>query len=56
MTNKTKAKLLSTILTGTLLLSGCGERSECNIPTRHVHKYIKQSIFLYDLENNITIS
>lgn len=41
MKNKNKIKVLSYILASTLLLSGCGKKSECNIPTRHVHKYVK---------------
>lgn len=28
-------------LVTTILLSGCGEKSECDIPTRHVHRYTK---------------
>lgn len=40
MKNSTKAKLLSGILSSALLLSSCGEKSNCEIPTRHVHKYI----------------
>ena len=37
-----KLRVLSYMLASTLLLSGCSEKSECNIPARHVHKYIRQ--------------
>lgn len=52
MKNNIKTNLLKTIpyaLTTALLFSGCGEKSECELPTRHVHKYIKQ------VEDDITI-
>ena len=44
----TKEKL-SYLLALTIFLTGCGKKSECEIPTRHVHKYTKQ------VTDNITI-
>lgn len=35
-------KVLPYVVALSILLSGCGEKSECEIPTRHVHKYIKE--------------
>lgn len=35
-------KVLPYVVALSILLSGCGEKSECDIPTRHVHKYIKE--------------
>lgn len=35
-------RVMPLALTATIFLSGCGEKSECDIPTRHVHKYTKQ--------------
>ena len=43
MKKTNQIKILSYILASTLLLSGCEKKSECNLPTRHVHKYIKQA-------------
>ena len=34
----------------TLLLSGCGKKQECDIPTRHVHLYTKE------ITNNVDIA
>ena len=42
-------KILPYMLALSALLSGCGKKSECQIPTRHVHKYTKQ------INNDITI-
>lgn len=42
MKNSTKIKLLSSMLAGTIMLSACGEKSDCDIPTRHVHRYTKE--------------
>lgn len=42
MSNKSKSELLSGLLALSMLLSGCGEKSDCEIPSRHVHRYIKQ--------------
>lgn len=39
--SKNKSQILSLALMASMLLSGCGEKSECGIPTRHVHKYTK---------------
>ena len=41
MKKSTKCKLLSGLLS-VVLLSGCGEKSDCELPTRHVHRYIKE--------------
>ena len=35
------SKLMAYLLSITILASGCGKKSECEIPTRHVHKYTK---------------
>lgn len=35
-------KVLPYALVLSMALSGCGEKSDCEIPTRHVHKYTKQ--------------
>lgn len=35
-------RVLPFALTATILLSGCSEKSECDIPTRHVHRYTKE--------------
>lgn len=42
-------KMIPYALILSMLLSGCGEKSECEIPSRHVHKYTKQT------SNGITI-
>lgn len=34
--------IVSYALAASLMLSGCGEKSECDIPTRHVHRYTKE--------------
>lgn len=34
-------KVMPFALTATILLSGCGKKSGCEIPTSHVHKYTK---------------
>ena len=38
------------LLISSMLLTGCGKKSECDLPTRHVHLYTK------DINNDITIS
>lgn len=53
MDNETKAKILSGILAGTMFLSGCGKKSECEIPSRHVHRYTKQVTEEISLEEYI---
>ena len=35
------SKLMAYLLSISILASGCGKKSECEIPTRHVHKYTK---------------
>ena len=35
-------QIIPYILTLSMILSGCGEKSECELPSRHVHKYTKQ--------------
>lgn len=35
-------KIMPYVLTLSMILSGCGEKSECELPSRHVHKYTKQ--------------
>lgn len=35
-------KIAPYVLVTGMIISGCGEKSECELPTRHVHKYIKQ--------------
>ena len=35
-------KIIPYALTLSMLLSGCGEKSTCELPSRHIHKYIKQ--------------
>lgn len=42
MNRQAKIKMLSSLLAGALLLSGCGKKSDCEIPSRHVHRYTKQ--------------
>lgn len=42
MNNKTKKSIISALLATTIFLTGCGKKSECVIPTRHVHKYTKE--------------
>jgi len=37
-----KRRLTSYILITSMILSGCGKKSDCEIPSRHVHKYTKQ--------------
>jgi len=34
--------IISYFLMATMMLSGCGKKSECELPARHVHKYTKQ--------------
>ena len=41
MDRKIKNNVISSLILGSLLLTGCGEKSECDLPTRHIHKYIK---------------
>ena len=41
MDRQKKNSLISSLILGSVLLTGCGEKSECELPTRHVHKYIK---------------
>ena len=42
MERKNKIKLLSYMLASTLLLSGCSKKADCDIPAKHVHKYVKE--------------
>jgi len=35
-------KMIPYALIISMFLSGCSEKSECEIPSRHIHKYIKQ--------------
>ena len=42
MDNKRKRQVLSYMLASVLLLSGCGKKADCDIPVRHVHKYVKE--------------
>lgn len=35
-------KIAPYVLMAGLTISGCGEKSECELPSRHVHKYVKQ--------------
>ena len=49
MNKTTKSKLLAYLLTCGIMLSGCGKKSDCEIPTRHVHRYTK------DFGNEIVI-
>ena len=35
-------KIVPYALVATMAFSACGKKSECEIPTRHVHKYTKQ--------------
>ena len=53
MNDKVKAQILSGILAGSMFLSGCGKKSECEIPSRHVHKYTKQVTEEISLEEYI---
>lgn len=41
MDKKKLKKIIATAL-ATLSLTGCSKKSECEIPSRHVHKYVKQ--------------
>ena len=43
-------KLLPYMIMSSLALTACGEKSECDLPTRHVHLYTKE------IDNDITIS
>ena len=43
-------KLVPYMLISSMLLTGCGEKSTCNLPTRHVHRYTKE------ITSDITIS
>ena len=43
-------KIIPTILMSSLLLSGCSEKSDCDLPNRHVHLYTK------NINNDIVIS
>lgn len=40
--NKRKKQISALALVATMLLSGCGEKSSCEVPTRHVHRYTKE--------------
>ena len=40
--NKKKLRNATATILATLMLSACGEKSECDIPNRHVHKYVKE--------------
>ncbi len=42
MNKYTLTKTIPLTLAASILLSGCGEQAECEIPTRHIHKYTKQ--------------
>ena len=41
MNNKLKTQVMSGLLASSILLSGCGKKSDCEIPSRHVHRYTK---------------
>ena len=43
-------KVVPFVLISSMLLTGCGKKSECDYPTRHVHEYTK------NFNNGITIS
>ena len=43
MKNNRKAKLFAYLMTGSLLLSGCAERVNCSVSSKHVHKYVKET-------------
>lgn len=42
MNDTLSKKILPYALVAAMAFSGCGKKSECEIPTRHVHKYVKQ--------------
>ncbi len=43
MNNEIKSKILTGIAAaGIIALGGCGPKSDCEIPSRHVHKYVRQ--------------
>ena len=42
MNNKIKTRVVSSFLATTMFLSGCGKKAECDVPSRHVHKYTKE--------------
>lgn len=48
-----KRKAISSALLLSILLTGCGEKSECNIPTQHVHRYVKEITDDIDIERYI---
>lgn len=48
-----KRRLISSALLLSILLSGCGEKSNCEIPTKHVHKYVKEITEDIDIERYI---
>ena len=47
--HKEDNRIFSLVL-ASILLSGCAEKSGCDLPTRHVHKYVK------NLSNGLTIT
>ena len=42
MKKETKSTILAGLLAGSMFLPGCGKKSDCEIPSRHVHKYVKE--------------
>lgn len=42
MKESTKSKILAALLSGSMFLTGCGKETNCEQPTRHVHKYTKE--------------
>lgn len=50
MTKDYQRKILSSALLFSLMLTGCGEKSQCEIPTQHVHKYVKEVTDEIDIE------
>lgn len=60
MQKKLSRKMIPYVLTLSMILSGCGEKSKCELPSRHVHKYTKQvtddiSIDRYVIDEHLTL-
>ncbi len=43
-------RIVPFVLISSMLLTSCGKKADCNLPTRHVHEYTK------DINNEITIN
>lgn len=50
MTNDYKKRVISSAILLAILLNGCGKKAECDIPTQHVHRYVKEITDDIDIE------